>query len=118
MRYGYIIAFYSYAHLKFTMLFHTTILKNTVFTSFSLRNQGKVSCPIPYNVDAVAGTSRYLNRNTGSPLAKTDDPPFWASQGIYKNAQSSGQLIDSSDGNLNNNKHECFISLPPFITTS
>lgn len=65
--------------------------------AYSQRNQGQVSCPIPYNVDAVAGTSRYLNRNTGSPLAKTDDPPFWASQGIYKNAQSCGQLIDSSD---------------------
>lgn len=65
--------------------------------AYRQRNESQVSCPIPYNVDAVAGTSRYLNRNTGSPLAKTDDPPFWASQGIYKTTQSTGQLIDSSD---------------------
>uniref|UniRef100_A0A8D8KRI2 Synaptotagmin-9 n=1 Tax=Culex pipiens TaxID=7175 RepID=A0A8D8KRI2_CULPI len=56
-----------------------------------------VTCPIPYNVDAVAGSSRYLNRNNGSPLAKADDPPFWASQGIYKKPSNTGQLIDSSD---------------------
>ncbi|XP_055637715.1 synaptotagmin-5 isoform X2 [Toxorhynchites rutilus septentrionalis] len=57
----------------------------------------QVNCPIPYNVDAVAGTSRYLNRNNGSPLAKADDPPFWASQGLYKKSNGIGQLIDSSD---------------------
>lgn len=67
-----------------------------------------VTCPIPYNVDAVAGSSRYLNRNNGSPLAKADDPPFWASQGIYKKPSNTGQLIDSSDGKRELNK--CFRS--------
>ncbi|XP_058840092.1 synaptotagmin-5-like [Topomyia yanbarensis] len=62
-----------------------------------LRQVGQVSCPIPYNVDAVAGTSRYLNRNNGSPLAKADDPPFWASEGLYKATSRNGQLMDSSD---------------------
>ncbi|XP_019932833.3 synaptotagmin-2 [Aedes albopictus] len=65
--------------------------------AYGQRNESQISCPIPYNVDAVAGTSRYLNRNTGSPLAKTDDPPFWASQGLYKTTHTNGQLIDSSD---------------------
>ncbi|XP_058450136.1 synaptotagmin-A [Malaya genurostris] len=61
------------------------------------RQTGRVSCPIAYNIDAVAGTSRYLNRNNSSPLAKADNPPFWASEGLYKANSGIGQLMDSSD---------------------
>ncbi|XP_052867372.1 synaptotagmin-5 [Anopheles cruzii] len=58
---------------------------------------GPITCPIAYNVDAVAGTSRYLNRPHGSPQAKAENPPFWASQGLYRKSDSRGQLIDTSD---------------------
>ncbi|XP_053696702.1 synaptotagmin-5 [Sabethes cyaneus] len=61
------------------------------------RQDGRSSCPISYNVDAIPGTSRYLNRNNNSPLTKADTPPFWASEGLYKTNSSNGQLIDSSD---------------------
>ncbi|XP_061516541.1 synaptotagmin-5 [Anopheles gambiae] len=60
-------------------------------------HEGHITCPIAYNVDAVAGTSRYLNRAHGSPQARADHPPFWASQGLYRKSDSRGQLIDTSD---------------------
>ncbi|XP_049535036.1 synaptotagmin-5 [Anopheles darlingi] len=60
--------------------------------------EGQISCPIAYNIDAVAGASRYLNRPTGgSPRATAENPPFWASQGLYRKSNSRGQLIDTSD---------------------
>lgn len=64
----------------------------------SRSHEGHITCPIAYNVDAVAGTSRYLNRAHGSPQARADHPPFWASQGLYRKSDSRGQLIDTSDG--------------------
>ncbi|XP_055592712.1 synaptotagmin-2 [Uranotaenia lowii] len=64
---------------------------------YGRKQESQNSCPIPYNVDAIPGTSRYLNRNNGSPLAKADDPPFWAAQGLYKKPNNTCQLIDSSD---------------------
>uniref|UniRef100_A0A182NGQ7 C2 domain-containing protein n=1 Tax=Anopheles dirus TaxID=7168 RepID=A0A182NGQ7_9DIPT len=60
--------------------------------------EGHITCPIAYNVDAVAGTSRYLNRaGGGSPQTRAEHPPFWASQGLYRKSDSRGQLIDTSD---------------------
>jgi hypothetical protein len=35
-----------------------------------------INCSAPYN-DSVAGSSRSLNRNHGSPTSNNDDPTFW-----------------------------------------
>ncbi|XP_058124705.1 synaptotagmin-5 [Anopheles ziemanni] len=79
--------------------FEKNLLESAKEREAALRHSqdGQISCPIAYNVDAVAGTSRYLNRTSGSPLAKADTPPFWASQGLYRKSDSRGQLIDTSD---------------------
>ncbi|KFB40968.1 AGAP008650-PA-like protein [Anopheles sinensis] len=79
--------------------FEKNLLESAKEREAALRHSqdGQISCPIAYNVDAVAGTSRYLNRASGSPQAKADTPPFWASQGLYRKSDSRGQLIDTSD---------------------
>uniref|UniRef100_A0AAG5DA67 C2 domain-containing protein n=1 Tax=Anopheles atroparvus TaxID=41427 RepID=A0AAG5DA67_ANOAO len=79
--------------------FEKNLLESAKEREAALRRSqdGHISCPIAYNVDAVAGTSRYLNRASGSPQAKADTPPFWASQGLYRKSDSRGQLIDTSD---------------------
>lgn len=51
-----------------------------------------VNCGISYNAESsVAGSSRSLNRNTGSPTSVvTDDPTFWVPpQGANSHRQTS-----------------------------
>ncbi|XP_053675820.1 synaptotagmin-5 [Anopheles nili] len=77
--------------------FEKNLLESAKEREDARSHEGHITCPIAYDVDAVAGTSRYLTRVNGSPLARADHPPFWASQGLYRKSDSRGQLIDTSD---------------------
>lgn len=49
----------------------------------------------PFNVDPVAGSSRSLNRNNGSP-SSIDDPTFWVPPTLHKQSSLVGDLQSSA----------------------